>query len=212
METVPIVVKCIFGVRHDKHRGILVETLETADGNVYFFKMHDQPISKHCQQMQNIAKLANVQRARKLHIDITTFAHEYFRITDKAIVFRGTKLTSAHSQVEKTYTMRLNKEMGIVKRQQTMAANKQAKILAHNQRIVSQMIKAEEEFQAERARRIHQLFGAEPGASGSQAASGGVAAQDEFGGEQGASGSQAASDRVAAQDAPLPDSDDSMSS
>lgn len=152
-------IKGTFGVRNDKGRGLLVETLETFDGGQYFFKYHDQPLSKHCEQLQGIVKAANVQRARRLPVDMTPFLHEYVRINDSTIMFRGTKLESVKNQIEKVYTARINKEMGIAKRQQTMAATKQAKIAAQNQKLKERYDTAEAEFQAERARRIDRLFG-----------------------------------------------------
>lgn len=161
-------VKIAFVVRNDKFRGLLVETLETMDGNQYFFKFHDQPISKHCQQLQTIIKAANVQRTKKLHVDMTDFVHEYIRLDDNSIMFRGTKLKSVVGQIEKVYTTRINKEFGIKKRQESAAVNKQAKIVAKNAKLKERYISAEAEFQAERARRIQRLFGAPAGMNGNQ--------------------------------------------
>lgn len=182
-EISPINMNIKFGIRNDKNRGLLVETMETADGNVHFFKHHDQPLSSHCQQLQNIVIAANVRRARKLLIDVTEFYLEYFQASDNTAMFRATKLESVHNQVEKAYSMRLNKEMSIVKRRETMAANKQAKIIEKNNRIVSKIEAAEVAFQAERARRILLLFpqggnGSGSNGSGSGAAMGGVRPED----------------------------------
>lgn len=161
----------IFGVRNDKGRGLLVESLEYNEKQ-YFFKYHDQPLFKHCKQMQAIVREKNVQRARKLHIDITPFLHEYLQVSDSSIIFRGTKLESNYDQIEKVYTMKLNKEEGIVKRKQTMTAKKQEKIIAHNNKVKNLYANAEAEFQAERAKRIEALFG-KPGGNGGQGGSNG---------------------------------------
>ncbi|KAJ6634622.1 hypothetical protein Bhyg_13198 [Pseudolycoriella hygida] len=131
----PIVMIGTFGIRNDKNRGLLVESLETADGTVYFFKHHDQPLSSHCQQLQNIVKAANVRRARKLHIDVTEFSHEYFQPSDMAVMFRATKLQSVRDQAEKVFSMRLNKEIAIVKRKETMAERLQTTIV--NEKLTS---------------------------------------------------------------------------
>lgn len=152
-------VRGTFGVRNDKFRGLLVETFETSNGNQYFFKYHQQPLMKHCEQLQILVKKTNIQRAKKLHVDMTPFLHEYMRVSDGAIIFQETKLESVANQIEKVYTMRINKEIGIAKRKQTMAANKQAKINASNKKIKDRYESAEAEFQAERARRIDRLFG-----------------------------------------------------
>lgn len=65
-----IKVKGTFTVRNDKSL-IVGEALQTTDGNEYFFKFHDQPITRHCQQIQNIAKMANIQRTKKSHVDMS---------------------------------------------------------------------------------------------------------------------------------------------
>lgn len=129
--------------------------------------------------MQAFLKAENVQRARKLHIDITPFLHEYLQVSDSSIMFRGTKLESNYDQIEKVYTMRLNKEVGIAKRKQTMAAKKQEKIIAHNNEVKKLYADAEAEFQAERARQIVVLFGRQGGNSGQS----GNAGQSENGGQ-----------------------------
>ena len=77
-------------------------------------------------------------------------------------MFGGTKLQSTKQQLEKVYTVRLNKEMGIAKRQSTLAAKKQEKVITKNNQLKQRYASAEAEFQAERARRIEGLFGAPP--------------------------------------------------
>lgn len=69
--------KATFGVRNDKYRGLLIETLTTLDSEVYFFKYHDQPLMRHCEQVQAIVRKSNVIRSKKLQIDLVEFLHEY---------------------------------------------------------------------------------------------------------------------------------------
>lgn len=161
-DEVPIQAMATFVVRNDKYRGLLIESLETTDGNVYFFKWHDQPLHRHCEQMQNIIIAANVQRTRKMLIDVTEFFTQYFRPLggyQTEVVFRATKLLSTVDQIDKVYTMKLNKEFGITKRMETIAENKQAKIVAKNRKILSKVEVAEAKFQIERARRINAAQG-----------------------------------------------------
>lgn len=149
----------IFGVRNDKNRGILIETLESPDSNVYFFKYHDQPLDSHCDQIQRIIKAANVKRTKKMRINITEFSHEYYHQPEKTFMFKSTKLNSVHRQIEKVYTAKLNKDIGAIKRSITVANNRQAKIDAKNQALTMKMATAERSFQEERARRLDVLFG-----------------------------------------------------
>lgn len=104
------------GVRNDKNRGILIETLESSDGNVYFFNYRDQTLNRHCQQVQIVVKEANIQRARKLCLNMTDYMEQYFRSLDGGlqfeVVFLGTKLRSMYDQANKVHSMRLNKEIG----------------------------------------------------------------------------------------------------
>lgn len=79
-----------FCIRNDKQLGILVESMTTAD-NTYFFKHHDQPISRHCDQLQRIVLQAEVKRTRKISVDIFEFRFEYF--LRNTATFRGKPLT-----------------------------------------------------------------------------------------------------------------------
>lgn len=144
----------IFEVRYDQNRGLLIDSLGTPDGNIFYFKDHDKPVQKHCVEMQNIVRGAKIQRTKKLRIEISSFAHEYIRHSDNTVMFRGTKLVSAEDQKNKVYATRLNKEVGIAKRKQTMSANKQAKIDERNDKILLQRQDAELKYKAELKRRI----------------------------------------------------------
>lgn len=154
----------IFGVRNDKNRGILIETLELLESKVCYFKYQDQPLNNHCPEVQTIIRAANVQRSRKLHIDITAFSYEYFRASDQTVMFRETKLTSEYDRIEKVYTMRLKKEAGIAKRKITIAENRQKNMDEKNMKVTTMLEAAEMKYQAERTRRFNELFG-EPQAS-----------------------------------------------
>lgn len=51
----------------------------------------------------------------------------------------------------------MKKEIGKIKRSQTIAANKQVKIAEHNRKLHEKLAKDEQDFQIERARRIAEL-------------------------------------------------------
>lgn len=147
-----------FWIRNDKQRGILVQSMTTAD-NIYFFKHHDQPIFRHCDQMQRIVLQAEVKRTKKITVDVFEFQSEYF--LKNIAMFRGKPLNSNNAQIKKSADLLLNKELGIEKRKITMAASKQQKIDEQRNRVLSKLKDAELYYQTERARRIHELFGGE---------------------------------------------------
>lgn len=138
-----------FGVRNDKNRGLLLQTIETSDGDdIYFFKYRDQPIERHCEQMQNIVRSAGVRRSKMMLVDLSPFLHEY--CSGGSIMFKGTKLNSVNQRVQKIQQMTINKEIGALKRKQTMANKNHAKIAAKEQQ-------DEANFLAERGRKIKEL-------------------------------------------------------
>lgn len=147
----------IFEVRNDKDRGLLIESLKAPDSDVYFFKRDDQPLRRHCEQMQIIVRKANVLRSKKLKVDLSEFIHEYYRSADKSIVFRATKLKSVTQQIEKVHEMTINKEVGVMKRKSTIAQNKEAKIAEKQEKILAKMKENEEKFQVERKKRIDEF-------------------------------------------------------
>lgn len=113
-------------------------------------------------------------------------------------MFKGTKLSSQHHQLEKVSSTILNKDIGAAKRGITIAANKQAKIDQKHQNILMKMRNAKQAFQIERARRINQLFGRvlEPQETGS-AGGGGVEVTGGGGAGYGGAGYSGAGDDVA---------------
>ncbi len=147
----------IFEVRNDKDRGLLIESLKAPDSDVYLFKRDDQPLRRHCEQMQIIVRKANVLRSKKLKVDLSEFIHEYYRSADKSIVFRATKLKSVTQQIEKVHEMTINKELGVMKRKSTLAQNKAAKIAEKQEKILAKIKENEEKFQAERKKRIDEF-------------------------------------------------------
>ncbi len=146
----------IFHVRLDKTRGILIESFEH-DDNVFFFKFQDQPILRHCIQMQQIVGAANVKRAKKITIDITDFMQEY--ILGGKHMFKGTLLNSVQQQINKTCELTVNKEIGAIKRRETYAGNKQKRIEVHNEKILAKYRATELMYQKERERKLDELFG-----------------------------------------------------
>lgn len=151
-----------FGVRNDKNRGTLVENIEVKD-NLFFFKLHDQPLDRHCEQVQSIIRKANVKRSKKIVVNIASFSYEYF-FKDQ-VSFKGTALNSVNSQIGKVANTTINKEIGALKRSITMAANKPKKVEQDKQKITLKLRDAERYFQLERARRIHELYASPVGGS-----------------------------------------------
>lgn len=148
----------IFGVRNDSSRGIIIESLQTLDkAAVYFFKYNDQPLSRHCEQVQNIIRKADVKRAKKIQVDLSEFLHEYWNDSSKRVEFRGTKLNSVDQQIAKVHELRVSKEIGATKRAVTMAAKKKTKELQKKQKILVQMEEKEQKFQAERIKYINEV-------------------------------------------------------
>lgn len=141
-----------FTVRQDKTRGMLIESLAKGD-DVFLFKFRDQPIDRHCKQIQQIVRLANVKRSKKINVDITEFLQEYF--LGEKYDFRGTSLDSVHQQIDRTCALKTNKEISVIKRRLTYAANKQKRIEENN---AKNLKKTEKKFQTQRAIQIHELF------------------------------------------------------
>lgn len=145
-----------FTVRNEKYRGLIIESIATKSDE-YFFKYADQPLHRHCDQIQRVVRAAEVKRCKKITVDIAGFEYEY--LLDNVVTFHGSKLNSANKQVQKVYDRKLNKEIGEMKRKITMEQNKSKKIQEKNDIITTRMSQAEKRFQAERQRKIHELFG-----------------------------------------------------
>lgn len=137
-----------FTVRNDKIRGILIERMATKN-NMFFFKYHDQPSTRHCEQMQKIIEKMNVKRTKTISVNIIEFAHEYFH--NNMASFKRAPLESINSQLQNTHTSTIKKEIGLMKRSITFERKKNRKIEENN-------AAAEKRFQIERANRIHELF------------------------------------------------------
>lgn len=146
----------IFGIRNDKQRGLLIETLKIKDE--YFFKYQDQPVDRHCQQMQNMLASHNIKRSKKISVDITPFLTEYYRSDLDIIMFKGTGLNSSKKQMESATQMAINRKIGVLKRKKTMAAKEQTKITEENEKKKTKLAKDEALFQVQRAMEICELF------------------------------------------------------
>ncbi len=146
----------IFGIRNDKQRGLLIETLKIKDE--YFFKYQDQPVDRHCQQMQNILASHNIKRSKKISVDITPFLTEYYRSDLDTIMFKGTGLNSSNKQMECATQMAINRKIGVLKRKKTMAAKEQTKMTEENEKKKTKLAKDEALFQVQRAMEICELF------------------------------------------------------
>lgn len=91
-----------FTVRNDKYRGIIIEKL-TLNDDAYFFKYGDQPIRRHCEQVQSIVRKANVKRSKVIRVNITEFSFQY--VLNGEPIFKGCRLAKA-------YESNLNNEIG----------------------------------------------------------------------------------------------------
>lgn len=146
-----------FVVRNCKSRGVIIESINFNNNDVYFFKYHNQQLDCHCVQIQNIMQQANIKRAKKVTVDISDFVHEYFNPISGIVWFKGIKLESANQQLIKTMTKRLNIDVGTTKRMFTNQDNKQGKAAEKEAKIIQKNEHVEALFQEERAKRIHQL-------------------------------------------------------
>lgn len=81
-----------FTVRNDKYRGIIIEKL-TLNDDAYFLKYGDQPIRRHCEQVQSIVRKANVKRSKVILVNITEFSFEY--VLNGEPIFKGRRLAKA---------------------------------------------------------------------------------------------------------------------
>lgn len=145
-----------FHIRNDKSRGILIESF-THMNNEYFLKHTDQCIDRHSDRMQKIFKQAAVKTTKKLLVDITEFYYEYF--WENVPSFKGCKLNSTINQMTSLAQLHINKNIGIVKRQATMANNKQKKIDEKNRNIAERMKLADDYYNAELKKRMLEVFG-----------------------------------------------------
>lgn len=148
----------VFEVRNDKDRGVLVLTIrwEEADFNVHFFKYQHQPIAQHPEQIQSIVRLAKPKtRTKSVRVNIVSFAAIYWNVSAKFFEFKGLKLDSNENQVARAQEIRINKEVGIIKRKITSEVSKKNKDEAVREKLVSD----ERKFQLERAKRIKEAMG-----------------------------------------------------
>lgn len=145
-----------FHIRNDKYRGILIESF-THMNNEYFLKHTDQCIDRHSDKMQKIFKQAAVKTTKKLLVDITEFYYEYFWANVPS--FKGCKLNSTMNQLTSLAQLHINKQIGIGKRQATMANNKQKKIDEKNRIIAERMKLADDYYKKQLEQRKLEVFG-----------------------------------------------------
>lgn len=148
-----------FGVRNCKIRGVLIESM-TIEGNndVFFFKYHNQNVTSHCIEIQNIMRAVDVKRSRKVKVDISEFCHEYYDPERKAAWFKGILLESSYKELNRTMNKRINIDAGVEKRKQTINDNKAAKAEEKQNKFEAKNAYVEKLFQEERAKRIHALM------------------------------------------------------
>lgn len=150
-----------FVVRNDKFRGILIQSISENSLEIFYFKFHDQPLDRHCIQIQDIIRSENVKRTRKIVVDVTEFYFEYYHPVDKTFQFKGVKLLSTHGQFIDSANIAINRDIGKMKRATTIAENKQRRIGDCNAQLAAKMAAREKAFIEERAKRIHEFRSAQ---------------------------------------------------
>ncbi len=148
----------LFDVKNHKELGILVLSIrETGRDNVFFFKPHQQPLRHHPEQIREIVKDANpTARKKSIKVNISAFARVYWNGTE--FQFMGVKLKSTEERIEKVYQRLINKELGAIKRKDTIEANAKKKAEEMDQILRAKQRKAEKLFQTERAMRIAEVM------------------------------------------------------
>lgn len=146
----------VFEVINDKDRGNLALTIKPHGlDTLFFFKYHHQPIDQHPEQIQRIVQRSKpTSRKKSIKINIMPFLNEYWNVSGKFFEFKSIKLNSTSQQLAKVQERRINKEIGMMKRKNTLKEAKDRKILAENKKIRDKLDEDEAAFQVERARRI----------------------------------------------------------
>lgn len=150
-----------FGVRNDKFRGILIQSISENRLETFYFKFHDQPLDRHCIQIQDIIRSENVRRSRKIIVNVTEFYFEYIHPVDKRFQFKGIYLLSTHGQFIDSSNVAINRQIGQMKRANTIAENKKKRIDERNAQLTASLAAREKAFQEERAKRIHEFRSAQ---------------------------------------------------
>lgn len=143
-------------IRNDKDRGNLILTITPEElSAVSFFDYQHQPVSRHPEQIQEIVRKAKpTTRTKSIRVDIMPFLSQYYNVAGKFFEFKARKMNSTEQQNSQVRTMRLNKEIGALKRKRTVAELKEQRIIEKNRKIREEMAKDEEKFQQERAERL----------------------------------------------------------
>lgn len=111
----------VFEVKLDKDRCVIVLTIRKDENdNVWFFRFHHQPINCHPEQVQQIIRSHKVTaRTKSIKVNILSFFPQYWNDDGKYFEFKGVKLNSTENQIAKLQNAKINKEVGLLKRQQT---------------------------------------------------------------------------------------------
>lgn len=154
----PMTANVVIEIRNDKDRGNLILTIRREDeDNVYFFKYHHQAVHHHPEQIQQIvASSKPTTRTKSIKVNILGFMRQYWN--GSFFEFKGVELNSAGKQSTKVYNRLLNKEVGKIKRKQTIEESKQIKLQQKNDKIRQKILDDEAAFQIERAKRITELM------------------------------------------------------
>lgn len=158
MAEAPITAFVFFEIRNDKDRGNLILTVRRQEGDeVCFFKYHHQAINQHPEQMQQIVLSSKpTTRTKTIRVDIMGFIRNYWNGT--SFEFKGVQMNTTRKQSAKIYERLLNKDVGKMKRKETIAESKQKKVEANNKKIRDKLQEDEAKFQAERAKRLAELM------------------------------------------------------
>lgn len=146
----------VFEVKLDKDRGIIIVTIRKEESdNVCFFRFHHQTIDCHPEQVQQIIRSHKITaRTKSIKINIYGFVSHYWNINEKYFEFKGVKPNSTNQQIEKLQRAKINKEIGVLKRQET--GTNQGKQMEKMKKLEAKLREDERQFQIIRANRIAQ--------------------------------------------------------
>lgn len=150
----------IFTVFKHKTEGLLIKSIREANSqNEFYFRTKDQPIDRHCPFIQEAIKKANVKGTKGVLVDLTDCVSLYVNTVDGSFQYNAVKLKSTQDELIRQYQLRINKEIGQIKRKFTMEDKKNEEPPSvYNARLKAKYAAEEAMFQQERARRIDEVM------------------------------------------------------
>ena len=143
----------IFTVQKHATLGLLIKSIrEASNENEFYFRTKDQPIKRHCQFIQEAIIRANVKGTKRVSVDLTDCVSLYVNTADGSFQYNALKLKSTQDEIIRQYNLKMNKEIGQIKRKFTMEDKKNAEPASlYNSRLKTRFAAEETAFQNERA-------------------------------------------------------------